>query len=92
MHGYAIASMNDEPADEWVSYEAAMSHIATVENLARSNSKISHRTQAQVMEAEAAVRTEWTKLAQNIPELNLSNIIEIVAHRRAIWPLSSEFT
>ena len=92
MRGYAIASTNDAPGKEWVSYEAAMSHLATVENMPRANSKISHRMPEQVMEAGAAVRTEWATLAQNRPELNLSTIIENVAHRHAIWPLSSEFT
>ena len=92
MHGYSFVSMEDEPGNEWVSYEAAMSHVATVENISRANSKIFHRMQSQIMEADAAVRTEWAKLSQNRTELHLTNIIGIVAHRHAIWPLASEFT
>ena len=78
--------------NEWVSYEAAMSHLSTVENISRTNSKLSHRMRAQIMEAESSVRTEWTKLSQNRPDLNLTTIIEIVSQRHAIWPLTSEFT
>ena len=92
MHGYALVSMSDEKGNGWVSLENALAHISIVGNFPRANSKISHRMHAQVMDAESAVRTEWTKLAQNRPELNLSNIIEIVAQRHAIWPLASEFT
>ena len=92
LHGYTFVSMADAPGNEWVSYEAATSHIATVENISRANSKVSHRMHTQIVDSEAAVRTEWAKLGQNRPELNLTNIIEIVAQRHAIWPLASEFT
>ena len=57
-----------------------------------ANSEISHRLHTQVMEAESSVRAEWAKLSQNRPGVNLSNMMEIVAHRHAICLLASEFT
>ena len=91
MHGYSVASTNDDPGNEWATYEAATSHLATVENVYRANSEVAHRMRSQVMEAEAAARAALAKLSQNRPELNLSEIIEISARRRDIWPLASEF-
>ena len=92
MRRYSVSSMGEDAGNEWASYEASISSISVVWNVFRPNSEISHRTHAQVMEADAAVRTEWAKLSQNRPELNLTAIIEIVARRHSIFPLPCEFT
>ena len=91
MRGYAIVSTNDDAGEEWVSVENALSHVSAVENPPRANSKIPHRMHAQVMDAEAAVCIALAKLSQNRPGLNLSDIIEIVAHRHSTGPLASAF-
>ena len=90
-HGYASVSMADPPGQEWFSLETALSHVSAVANFGRANSRVPHRLRAQVMEAGKAVRAEWAELSQNRPEIPLANIIGIASHRRAIWPLSSEF-
>ena len=92
MHGYALVSMAGEPGSEWVSLEAALSHVSTVGNFSRANSRVSHRLHSQLVEAETPVRTEWAKLTQTRTDLKLANVTEIVAHRHAIRQLPSAFT
>lgn len=92
MHGYAIISMEDLPGEEWCSLEAALQHVSTVESFPRVNSKSAGPMHYRIMEAEAAVRSEWAKLGQVQPGTSLTAIIDVVSQRRAIWPLLSEFT
>ena len=92
MHGYALASMLDPVGQEWCGLEAALSHISTVENLSRMNSKTGGNMHPRIVEAEGAVRSEWTKLGQAQPQISLSAIIDVISQRHAIWPLLSEFT
>ena len=92
MHGYAIVSMADPAGQEWCSLEAALRHVSTVESFSRANSKVAGALHHRVMEAEAAVRSEWAKLGQAQPGISLTAIIDVVSQRHAIWPLLSEFT
>ena len=92
MHGYAIVSMEDPAGDEWRSLGAALQHVSTVESFSRANSKSAGSLHYRIMEAEAAVRSEWTKLGQTQQGISLTAIIDVVAQRHAIWPLLSEFT
>ena len=91
MHGYAIVSMADERGSEWCNLEAALAHVSTVENLSRANSKSSGNMHSRIVEAEAAVRSEWQKLGQAQPRISLTAIIDVISQRHAIWPLLSEF-
>ena len=67
-----------------------MSRVSAAANLSRSKSRASRRNHPHVMEADLAVRTEWVKLSQSQRGLPLTAIIQIVAHRRAIWHMVSE--
>ena len=92
MRGYAIISMEDAAGNEWCSLEAALQHVSTVESFSRANSKVAGTLHYRIMEAEAAVRSEWTKLGQTQLGISLTAIIDVVSQRHAIWPLLSEFT
>ena len=67
-------------------------HVSTVENLSRANSKAAGPMHGRIVEAEAVVRSEWTKLGQAQPGISLTAIIDVISQRHAIWPLLSEFT
>ena len=62
MHGYAIVSMADNKGAEWCSLEAALSHIPTVGNLSRANSKSPGDMHPRIVEAEASARSECAKI------------------------------
>ena len=92
MRGCAIVSMADAPGEGRCNLEAALQHVSAVESLSRANSKSAGALHYRIMEAEAAVRSEWTKLGQAQPGGSLTAIIDVVSQRHAIWPLLSEFT
>ena len=68
-----------------------MIHINAVEHFTRLNSRFTQFHHLKITDAEASVRTEWTRLQQLEPGLSLSQIIDQVAKRHTIWPAIGEF-
>lgn len=89
MLGYALVSAADGERP-WCSLGAALKRISTVENLSRISAKSGHVCHHKIVEAEMNVRCEWTRIAQAETILRLSDVIEIVGQRFAIWPISAE--
>ena len=90
MRGYGVVSMADPVGGEWCNLEAAPRHVSTVASLSRANSKCAGSLHYRIMEAGAAVTSEWTKFGQSQPGISLTAIIDVASQRHAIWPLLSE--
>ena len=91
MLSYALVSCRDQEDNTWCSLEAAQAHISTVEHYSRLSSLHNHSLHNRIMEADMAVRQEWTRVLQHEPRLKLTDAIALVAQQRTVWPLGSEF-
>ena len=90
MQCYALVSMVDEVGNEWVYIGNPLDRVSAVQNFPWAKSGIPHRAHSHVMDSDAEVLEERAELSQNRPDLNVSNIMEIVARRHVIWPLAGE--
>ena len=90
MHGYALVSSKDQGVP-WCSFEAARGHITKIEQLLRLDSRSNYGYTRRVRDADYLVRSEWAKTSQIQPELQLTQIIELISHRNNLWPSFSEF-
>ena len=86
--GYALVSAADPVP--WCSLDAAQKHIALVEAATRASARGHRAAHYRILEAEMPARNERVGVGQAEPNLNLSDIIELIVQRRSIWPILSE--
>ena len=91
MHGYVLVSCKDPLPEMRRPLGAALSHISSVGHCVRINSRTLPHLHQRIIDAELAVRTEWTSLQQKEPRSPLTEIIFTISSRHAIWPGASEF-
>ena len=91
MYGYVIVSSRDPEGQMWCDLDAGLSHISTVEHFLRLNTKNGIGLRQKIVDAEMAVRMEWTRVQQLNPDMSLSEIISTVTNRHTIWPSIGEF-
>ena len=88
---YALVSAADEVGQVWRARDAANSHLAAVESMYRLNSRANHAPRGLTVGSELFIRLEWVEMHQTQPPLSLGGIITLVAPRRSVRPLRSEF-
>ena len=81
MYGYVLVSRIDPERSVWCELGAATVRINAVEYFARLSAKFSHLHHLKITDAEASVRTEWTRVQQLEPGLSLTQIIDQVSKR-----------
>ena len=90
MRAYVLVSCNDQPKGMWLPLQSAIKHINAVETFARACARVHYGLHPKLLEAEMSARKEWHRVATADPALSLEEIIELVSHRRSIWPPSLE--
>ena len=88
MNGYALVSANDTVP--WCSLEADRKRLTIGGNISRASSKSQHTAHNKILDTEMQVRCEWARISQSDTRYSLSDVIEIVAHRHSIWPITAD--